>query len=568
MRVAILSDRPDLSAYLVEIFNTWGLVLYEVMGPDRISELEPEDTPVVVCLASRGGRSLIDFARRGGTVICFLPEGPLSEAAGLVCEGEKEVPLRLRVTEYPAAGMAGERFPIVGRANNYSPAPGIQVLGYLSLSDCYEGESVGITETVVGQGRIVAFAFDLALCVLLLRQGDPNRAEVIPGRTECARPSSMAIDIGPLDSGWVPFADLLSRLLVDTVRRCLPGPVPFLSHLPGMAPGILLYSGDEDNADVASNDAEFECVAAAGGRMNLYIIPNRTQSTVRDVDRYRVQHDVGPHPNLRPLDGCSISERLTEFERQIRMFQDQFDTPARSLRNHCTAWAGYLEPVEVMEKLGVGMDGNYFSGTYGYSREDAPYAAFGGAMPMRFCWPDGRVLNVFQQHTQLADDIMFGTAEYSYRLSPQVFAGVLDRIFTDIETRFHTPYGVCIHPGNWVRFSRPQGRELLCQANEKRFPIWSFDEWLGFWEARDTWRFNGVTWRGCRLQFALEGERSHDALCLAIPMRDMETSLVEIKLDGERAEWQTVRRYGENLALVPVPPQKTAISVSVMYGSV
>lgn len=568
MRIAILSDGPDLSSYLEGMFRMWGLVLCEMVGPDQISELDPGDAPVVVCPASQSSCSLVDFARRGGTVICFLPEGPLAEAAGLVYEGEKEAPLRLRITAYPAAGMAGERFPIVGRANNYSPAPEVQVLGYFSYTDRYEGESIGITETAVGQGRIVAFAFDLALCVLLLRQGDPNRAEVVPEGTGCARPSSMAIDIGPSDSGWVPFADLLSRLFVDTVRRYLSGPAPLLSHLPGAAPGILIYSGDEDNADVANNDAEFGDVAAAGGRMNLYIIPNRTKSTALDVERYRVQHDVGPHPNLRPLDGCSVSERLTEFERQIRMFQDRFDTPARSLRNHCTAWAGYLEPVEVMEKLGVGMDGNYFSGTYGYSREDAPYAAFGGAMPMRFCWPDGRVLNVFQQHTQLADDIMFGTAEYSYQLSPQVFAGVLDRIFTDIETRFHTPYGVCIHPGNWVRFSRPQGRELLRQANERRFPIWSFDQWLAFWEARDTWRFNGMIRQGCRLQFALEGERSHDALCLAIPMRDLKTSLVEIKLDGERAEWQTVRRYGEDLALVPVPVGRTAMSVSVIYGSV
>ena len=567
MRVGILSDGPDLSSYLAEMFNTWGLVLYEMVGPDRISKLDPEDAPVVVCPASQSSSSLVDFARRGGTVICLLPEGPLAEAAGLVYEGEKETPLRLRVTAYPAAGMAGERFPIVGRAKNYSPAPEVQVLGYFSYTDRYKGESVGITETVVGRGRVVAFAFDLALCVLLLRQGDPNRAEVVPEGTGCARPSSLAIDIGPLDSGWVPFADLLSRLLVDTVRRYLPGPVPLLSHLPGTAPSILLYSGDEDNADVASNDAEFECVAAAGGRMNLYIIPNRTKSKALDVERYRVQHDVGPHPDLRPLDGCSVSERLTEFERQIRMFQDRFDTPARSLRNHCTAWAGYLEPVEVMEKLGVGMDGNYFSGTYGYSREDAPYAAFGGAMPMRFCWPDGRALNVFQQHTQLADDIMFGTADYSYRLSPQVFAAMLDRIFADIETRFHTPYGVCIHPGNWVRFSRPQGRELLRQANERRFPIWSFDEWLAFWEARDTWRFNGMTRKGATLQFALEGKRPHDALCLAIPVKDSETSLAEVMLDGERAEWQTVRRYGEDLALVPVLIGRTTASVSVVYDS-
>ena len=153
MRVAILSDGPDLSAYLAEIFNTWGLVLYEVMGPERISELDLEDTPVVVCPASRDSRSLIDFARRGGTVICFLPEGSLAEASGLVYEGKKEVPLRLRVTEYPAAGMAGERFPIVGRANNYSPAPGVQVLGYLSLSDCYEMEKAsGLQRRWSGRG--------------------------------------------------------------------------------------------------------------------------------------------------------------------------------------------------------------------------------------------------------------------------------------------------------------------------------------------------------------------------------------------------------------------------------
>ncbi|MDE2954771.1 MAG: hypothetical protein OXR71_09620, partial [Gemmatimonadota bacterium] len=183
MRIGILSDGPDLSAYLAEIFNTWGLVLYEMVGQDLISEMDPEDMPVVVCPASQGSHSLVDYARRGGTVICFLPEGPLAEAAGLAYEGEKDVPLRLRITAYQASGIAGERFPIVGRANNYSPVPGVQVLGYFSYTDRYEGESVGVTETPVGQGRIVAFAFDLALCVLLLRQGDPNLAEVIPEGT-------------------------------------------------------------------------------------------------------------------------------------------------------------------------------------------------------------------------------------------------------------------------------------------------------------------------------------------------------------------------------------------------
>ena len=34
--------------------------------------------------------------------------------------------------------------------------------------------------------------------------------------------------------------------------------MPILSHLPGDAPTIVLYSGDEDNADVAWNDEEFD----------------------------------------------------------------------------------------------------------------------------------------------------------------------------------------------------------------------------------------------------------------------------------------------------------------------
>ena len=81
----------------------------------------------------------------------------------------------------------------------------------------------------------------------------------------------------------------------------------------------------------------------------------------------------------------------------------------------------------------------------------------------------------------VTDDGMFGPSDYSYKLSPEVFSGVLRRIFTDITTRFHTPYGVCIHPSNWVKFSRLQGRELLRQGREFGLPIWSFDQWSEFW---------------------------------------------------------------------------------------
>ena len=211
------------------------------------------------------------------------------------------------------------------------------------------------------------------------------------------------------------------------------------------------------------------------------------------------------------------------------------------------------------------MDGNYFSGTYMKDREGAPYASFGAALPMRFCHPEGRLVNVYQQHTHLTDDGMFGPQDYSYKLSPAVFSVMIERIFTDITTRFHTPYGVCIHPGNWVKFSEEQGRELLRQANRKGLPIWSFDQWAAFWSARDTWRFADVQWNGSRLRFNLQGRSQHPDLRIQIPQQFSGTSVGEVRVDGKTARTDKDVRYGEHVGLVTIPGDGNEISIEVDY---
>ena len=247
------------------------------------------------------------------------------------------------------------------------------------------------------------------------------------------------------------------------------------------------------------------------------------------------------------------------------MFQEKFRIPARTVRNHCTAWAGYLDLVDVMEKLGIQMDGNYFSGTYMRDRESAPYAAFGAALPMRFCHPDGRLVNVYQQHTHVIDDGWFGPQDYSYKLSPPVFSVMLERIFIDITTRFHTPYGVCIHPGNWVRFSEDQGRELLRQANRFGLPIWSFDQWAAFWSARDTWRITDLQWDGSRLSFNLQGRSPHPDLRIQIPQEFAGAPMREILVDGDAARPEIDIRYRERVCLVSLPGERTGISIEAVY---
>ena len=569
MRVAILSDPPDLSAYVAEIFATWGLTCAEVIEPGALSALDPRETPVLVApVAERGGgdeASLVAYAELGGTVICFCPAGELAHAAGLERLGDMEPPLRLRMAAFPAAGLAGEILPVTGDVGRYGCASEVSVLAYLSYPGRYHGEELGIAETRVGSGRILSFAFDLARCVLTMRQGDPDRAEQIPAGDNCARPCHLAAELGSHGAGWVPFADLLARLLVDLVRRYLPAPVPLFSHLPGSAPGILLYSGDEDHAAVSATDEELDWIAGAGGRMSLYIIPSLTDSTATDVARYRAHHDVGPHPYLEPAYQEPVSARVRQFEQQIGLFDEMFGGGHRTLRNHSTAWAGYLELVEAMARLGVRLDGNFFSGTYMRDREHAPYAGFGGAMPMRFCRPDGGLLDVYQQHTHMSDDVGFGASEYSFKLAPATYAVEVERIFSDITTRFHTPYAVCMHPGNWVRFSREPAREQVRQATAVGMPTWSFDQWLDFCEARRTWAVRDLTWECTALTFRIRGGQAHPGLRLMLPAQLGAGTLTDLRLGDERVDWEAVIRFREPVALVPIAIGETSFAVRASY---
>jgi len=128
------------------------------------------------------------------------------------------------------------------------------------------------------------------------------------------------------------------------------------------------------------------------------------------------------------------------------------------------------------------------------------------------------------------------------------------------------PHAVCIHPSNWVRFSREQGLSLLRQAKERQMPSWSFDEWLTFWQDRATWQGEDLTWDGTRLTGRLSGEASREDLSLVLPMRHRAGKLSQVSVGGEGAELRPIRRYGEAVAVVGLPSRTTA-EVEAVYES-
>ncbi|MDP6778859.1 MAG: hypothetical protein QGI83_19050, partial [Candidatus Latescibacteria bacterium] len=175
-------------------------------------------------------------------------------------------------------------------------------------------------------------------------------------------------------------------------------------------------------------------------------------------------------------------------------------------------------------------------------------------------------IDVVQQHTHIADDTMFSSeAVYSYKYSPRQFEVLLRRTLGDIVTRFHTPYGVNIHPGNWARFSRPQGEILLRHAGERDMPVWSWDMWSRFWDTRDSWRVENLAWDGRDLTFTAEGGEVHPDLRLWVPLEHGNARLEQVALNGETAQFQQVSRHGEPVALVPLIRDGTTSQFIITY---
>jgi len=552
MHIGLL-DNHD---YLAELLRTWGLRAFRQCN---LPDINPVEMPAVVVPAGTAAEPVLDYVHAGGTAVCFAPEGALAEAAGLQPKGEKALPAFLRMTAYMPPGLAGELLPIVGRAVEYERDDRTDVLGYLSYLDNPDGDSAGITSTTVGNGRIIVFAFDLPWCVRLLRQGDPALAETIPPGDTCVRQSHMACQLPAHGAGWVPYADLLALLLVDLLRKALPAPAPLISHLPNEAPAILVYSGDEDTATPEEDLEELDWLTAQGARMDLNMFPDDSHTPPEVLPRYLEHHDVGPHPNLRPLDGQPMVERLADFDRQLTLFTEKYGVRPTCLRNHGVAWAGYTEIVEVMERHGIRMDTNYTSGQYRRGRQFAPYAGFGAAMPVRFARADGSLHQVYQLHTQIMDDVWFAPDEgvyknstYSYRFGPAAFDAITARIFDDMVSRLHTPLTVCIHPSNWVRFSREQGQALVRHAQARNVPVWSVTQWCAFWDARDGWMTDDLRWEDNTLTFTLSGGKPHESLRVAVPIEYAGRRLIGIAIDGSLVEYATIRRYREEVALVPV----------------
>jgi len=570
MKIIIVSGAtPDSSHYLAEILHAFGICCATRMSAHEALRSANSATDLLIFPTGSDTGELESFLQTGGNAIVVRPTNDVAVLAGLEPTAELENPSRLRLVTPICPGARCEPLWTLGPRTIYKSQSPSTALAYLFEPGEPDSECVGIVQCSVGKGTLVAFAYDPATCIARLRQGLPERANYLPPGDAVPRSVHLHQPDAPQDAAWRPTADLHAVALCNIVNKLLSAtaPVPALWHIPAGHPAALIFSGDEDGAPQEDTQHEMNDVESFGGRMSLYVIPGETSITPQHIENYEQRgHSISVHPDLISTRGKSPAEQLAKAEADVLLFKEKFDQPVRTVRNHCTMWPGYVDVPELWERLGIGMDANCFATRYRHSPDWGPYVNVDAAVPLPFMREDGSVIDVYQQPTQLNDDLLcHPEVDYSMKYTPEQYELMVRRIFEDATRFFCAPLCANFHPWSYARYSTRHGQAAMRVANEFGIPIWSLDRWHNFWRARASWQMSQYSWQNSRLAFTLTGSPC-EQLSITLPPGFNGHNLSNLSMNGNSTIFQIVERFQQSTAVAVLPADAHEVNVVAQYN--
>lgn len=569
-------------AYLAEILSAEGLHSFHLATLDEVSAQSLEQFPLILLgegeLTQTQTDQLAGYVSAGGRLIAMRPSARLAEAlgferaSGVTTDGYLQIAAGSRWND----ALVAEPVQFHGEADHYTSgqADVVAWLAANALRSTAEARSdrPAVLWRSVGQGRAVIWAFDLARSVALTRQGNPAWANQVRASDDGF---IRAQDMFP---GWVdverleiPQADeqmrLLSRLITDLLAEVAP--LPRLWYFPGAASALLIATGDAHQNPASAMEDVLQRVERRHGRMSIYYSPPS------DSDARRVLRRARGLAGALPVIGSSLSgqtpspsqvaawlRRGHEFGLHpyveegleigwLRYWEEftglGYGPVPPTVRTHRILWTGWVETARLQASYGIRLNLDYYHYGNFLRRRDGAWAfghLTGSGLPMRFVDEQGRVLDIYQQPTQLVDEQMMRmpwgsggetgfTPEEAVEASRQVLARAQQPGgWAAIAAQFHVdPFAF------GPEWSAKFGRWLegtLDIAVDLGIPIYSAEEWLAFTETRDAAQVENWQAEGGRLRFELRAPDVEGVeLTLMLPARWTGRQLNELRVDRQ-----------------------------------
>jgi hypothetical protein len=523
------SNNP-FGVYIAEILLAEGINCFQVA---TLSDLDSENLiewDIVILgdgpLSQEQAGRFSHYVLSGGNLIAMNPDEALLPLLGLkaqetssyqnyvVTNGKHEL----------ADGLASVAIQYHGDAKAYH-TDGAQAVAWLSDKSGALREHLAVSINHYGEGWACAWAYDLARSVVLTRQGNPAWADQEWDGFDGVRPSDMFHGWLDLDRIEIPQADEQQRLLINVLHFMSrhSRPLPRLWYFPGDAKSMFIATSDAHQNPGWAMERVIQHVEKFDGFISIYslppfyAVPYRAAQKVRwwledlsvmdkayfpSPSRVTSWRERGHEFGIHPLINNGFEESWQTSWRQFTGVG--YGPVSPTTRVHRILWDGWMESAKLQERYGFGMNLDYYHVGHAFRKQDGEwvYGHFtGSGLPMKFIDEHGRIINLYQQVTQLADDHLLnlhwgGLVKLPAEEAVEVSKSLMDRSrnggYAAIGAIFHTdPFAAgevwAAEEGKWMDGT-------LQHAAENNIPIWSAEMWLNFTQSRHDTIIESIHW--------------------------------------------------------------------------
>ncbi len=581
MPILIITNKDAenrFGAYLAEILHAEGINCFHSADLASLSEDLIQRYDIVVLaetpLDTTQAENLEGYVIRGGRLVSMKPAEGVESIFGWERSGEtlSEGYIKTEISHSASAGVNPSTLQFHGTADLYNAA-GTKVIAWLYTDRESATNHPAVVMNQFGEGIAAAFTFDLAKSIAYMRQGNPEIANKDIDGLDGVRSVDMFVDWVDLERIHIPQADEQQRLLVNILIQLSKRPLPRLWYFPEDKKSVLIATGDSHSNPANFIEDVLRRVDERGGHMTVYYSPQIVNDVGRAArwTRFWLTDHVPLISNLLGEEFGSptpqtvadwrargheftlhpyVETGLDEWQFYWKEFTGRgYDPVSQTVRTHRILWTGWTETARVQAVHGMRMNFDYYHVGPSLQKKNGEWVnghLTGSGRPMKFIDEQGRIIDLYQQLTQLTDEHLIpmdvpgwgGWPQLNAEQAGEVSKYLLDRSvkhndYCAIGGQFHIdPFQL---GGDPAEKSAIFLEGTLDYANELGVPILSAQEWLDFTDVRHDAEFTDFVWdvNASTLNFNLLPRASTDStLTVLIPARHGEKSLSSVRADG------------------------------------
>jgi hypothetical protein len=428
-----------------------------------------------------------EYVSAGGNLVVLHPDQILAPKLGLrptysVLRGG----ILRRVEGGLFAGLPGDPVqvivPVIGLVAEQGETQGTVT----NATDTFDAMP-GILTSQVGEGQVIAFAFDLAKSVARLRHGDPDMADIPAHRHDAIRRPS-DLHVGQLDprQGTVPQADILTAVLARAIEVVSPQPRIWYYPAPDQR-SVMLQTSDDDWSTLEQFEVMTAVLKQYDARCSFYVVHSSVLTRELMARWEGDGHVFSVHPS-EPWDnqrgGHAVDPQAfwvpAMIEREVERHRQEYGRPVVTIRNHAIRWTGYVNQARLHARLGIRGDANAFTVgevNIGYVCGSGRYAPYVDL--------DGEIIDSYQIPSHWTEEALVNpwhTSSQNYNM--QKARALTGDVIRKAQHTYFTPTILNSHPVSFATYSQPLIEDNWKTARELGMSIESADSFMHWTDAR------------------------------------------------------------------------------------